>query len=402
MHSFAVERGAPPYQSEDRAPRTRGAARDVDIVIVGAGPAGLSTALHLVGADPAWAERVVLLDRAVHPRPKPCAGGVTHLAMEVLAGLGLDELPPHARVRAAQMAFEDLSYAFHGDPVLRVFERRAFDDWLVRHARRRGLVVAEGATVREVKLGAAGAEVRTDAADYRARVVVVADGANSPTRRSLAWPEVAPTACLIEATVAARGPGGPGTGADDVAWFDFTALPKGLAGYTWRFPSRRGDQPATNVGVYDSRARGRRAPPDLMRALRAALPDGPTPVFDRPVGSTLRWYSPHAVLARPGVLLVGDAAGSDPLFGEGIAFALAYGRVAALAIIDAERRRDLRFDRYAEMVRHDPVLRHLGRRAQLAPIAYAARPASVSRLGWRTVGLGVSLTRWRANAPRAA
>ncbi len=403
MHTDAAGRGALPHNPDGRAPRTRDTARDVDVAIIGAGPAGLSTALHLVRADPAWAERVVLLDRAVHPRPKPCAGGVTHLAMEVLAGLGLDDLPSHASISAARMAFEDLSYAFHGDPVLRVFERSAFDAWLVRHARRSGLAVEEGVTVRDVRPGAGATEIRTDTTRYRARVVVVADGANSPTRRALAWPEVAPIACLIETTVAASTPGRSGADAGDVALFDFTALPAGLAGYAWRFPSRRGDQPATNVGVYDSRARGRRAPLDLARVLRAALPAGTSPAqLDRPVGSTLRWYSHRAALARPGVLLAGDAAGSDPLFGEGIAFALAYGRVAALAIVDAERRRDLGFDRYAGMVRHDPVLRHLTERARLAPIAYAAFPANVSRMGWRAVGWGVRFTRWRASARRAA
>jgi menaquinone-9 beta-reductase len=404
VHTDAAERGALPHHPDARAPRTRATARDVDVAIIGAGPAGLSTALHLVRADPAWAERVVLLDRAVHPRPKPCAGGVTHLAMEVLTGLGLDDLPPHARVRAARMDFEDLSYAFHGDPVLRVFERSAFDAWLVRHARRRGLAVEERATVRDVRPGVEATEIRTDTTRYRARMVVVADGANSPTRRALAWPEVAPIACLIETTVAAAPPPErSGADADDVAWFDFTALPEGLAGYAWRFPSRRGNVPVTNVGVYDSRARGRRAPLDLARALRAALPAGTSPAqLERPVGSTLRWYSHRAALARPGVLLAGDAAGSDPLFGEGIAFALAYGRVAALAIVDAERRRDLGFDRYAGMVRHDPVLRHLNERARLAPIAYAAFPASVSRMGWRAVGWGVRFTRWRASARRAA
>ena len=41
-----------------------------DILIVGSGPAGTSTALHLVKSDPSWAGRIVIVDKAVHPRDK--------------------------------------------------------------------------------------------------------------------------------------------------------------------------------------------------------------------------------------------------------------------------------------------------------------------------------------------
>jgi flavin-dependent dehydrogenase len=71
------------------------------LIIIGAGPAGLSTALHLLRIDPAWADRLVVLDRAAHPRHKLCGGGVTRLGLGYLRGLGLpDPLPiPHAPVR---------------------------------------------------------------------------------------------------------------------------------------------------------------------------------------------------------------------------------------------------------------------------------------------------------------
>jgi len=49
----------------------------VDVLIVGSGPSGASTALHLARRDPAWAGRVVIVEQAVHPREKLCGGGVT-------------------------------------------------------------------------------------------------------------------------------------------------------------------------------------------------------------------------------------------------------------------------------------------------------------------------------------
>jgi flavin-dependent dehydrogenase len=60
------------------------AVQSVDVVIVGSGPAGLSTALHLLQKDARWGGRVLLLERTAHPRPKLCGGGVTRLGLKVM------------------------------------------------------------------------------------------------------------------------------------------------------------------------------------------------------------------------------------------------------------------------------------------------------------------------------
>ena len=51
----------------------------------------------------------------------------------------------------------------------------------------------------------------------------------------------------------------------------------------------------------------------------------------------MRWFEPALPVSIPRVLLVGDAAGSDALFGEGISIALGYGYHAAQAIQYARR-----------------------------------------------------------------
>ncbi len=55
-----------------------------EVIIIGSGPAGLSTALHLLLCDPSWAERLVILEKAVHPRFKLCGGAVTPLGLKCL------------------------------------------------------------------------------------------------------------------------------------------------------------------------------------------------------------------------------------------------------------------------------------------------------------------------------
>ena len=47
---------------------------DVDIIIVGGGPSGSSTALHLERINPKLAQRVLVLEKHKHPREKICTG----------------------------------------------------------------------------------------------------------------------------------------------------------------------------------------------------------------------------------------------------------------------------------------------------------------------------------------
>lgn len=61
-----------------------------EIVIVGAGPAGSAAALELANLDPGLAERLLLLDKAVFPRPKHCAGGLSVDTDSELRGLGVE------------------------------------------------------------------------------------------------------------------------------------------------------------------------------------------------------------------------------------------------------------------------------------------------------------------------
>ena len=79
-----------------------------DILILGAGPAGLSTALHLARDFPHLATRILILDKARHPRPKLCAGGLTLDAETVLQRLGLDVSEvPHADASVVHFDFAE-------------------------------------------------------------------------------------------------------------------------------------------------------------------------------------------------------------------------------------------------------------------------------------------------------
>ena len=136
--------------------------QNVDVLIVGSGPSGTSTALHLVKSSPDWAKRIVVIDKAVHPREKLCGGGITHMGRNVLSRLGLTLEPRHFDVREARLLYQNKSYSLHGNPVFTVVRRDEFDHWLVQMCEKRGVPVR----VRDVATVQFGPEIRRGAADY--------------------------------------------------------------------------------------------------------------------------------------------------------------------------------------------------------------------------------------------
>lgn len=368
---------------------------EIDVLIVGSGPSGMSTALHLVQANPAWAERIVVVDKAVHPREKLCGGGVTHLGTDVLARLGLHFEPNHFSVREVKLVYEDKSYRLLGNPAFRITRRDEFDHWLVKVGEQRGIRVRQNETVKEIEVHDDYVEVVTDKAVFHARVLVGADGSRSFVRSRLKWDDDSRVARLLEVLT-------PEDGQrqvefrDGIAVFDFTPMKEQLQGYYWDFPSYIEGQPFMNRGVFDSRARPEREKADLVKVLDNAMAERQRKLQDYKLkGHPIRWFDPHGRFAIPHVLLVGDAAGADPLFGEGISFALGYGQVAAPAIVEAFETHDFSFASYREQLLDHHLFRHLRLRTRLARVAYLLNYPWLVRLGWLVSRVVVRFTRWR-------
>src|SRR5512141_1756460 len=163
-------------------------AQDYDVIIVGGGPSGLSTALHLSRLAPGLIGHTLVLEKAQYPRLKLCAGGLVVDAEIILRGLGLDVTEiPHVDASAAHLDFagKGLTVALRSWHALRIIRRDEFDNWLAAKTRAAGIEIREQVTVQKVTPASSRVTVETDAGSFTARIVVGADGSNGVTRRCI-------------------------------------------------------------------------------------------------------------------------------------------------------------------------------------------------------------------------
>lgn len=367
-----------------------------DVLIVGSGPAGTSTALHLLQHDRSWANRIAIVDKAVHPREKLCGGGITHMGQNILARLGMTIEVPNFVVREAKIVYHNYSFSFKGNPVFRIVRRDEFDHWLVQKVEEKDVAVRQGEAVQSVTPTDDYVEVKTNKSVIRAKVLVAADGSRSTVRSKLKWDDESRVARLLE-ILTPEDPQQHIEFRESQAIFDFTPTEDGLQGYYWDFPSYVDGEPVMNRGVFDSRARPERPKVDLVGELRQSLAERQRDLDDYKLkGHPIRWFDKKGKYAIPRVLLAGDAAGADPLVGEGIAFALAYGDVAAASIVDAFDSQDFSFSDYSQRIVEHNVLWQLPTRTRLARLAYRwGKYRLIAAIGWRLVGFSTRFSRWR-------
>jgi flavin-dependent dehydrogenase len=360
-----------------------------DIIIVGAGPAGLSTALHLARIAPELVSRTLILEKAHHPRPKLCGGGLLPDAEVVLETLGLDVTEiPHTDVDWAHFDYNGKGLRLRGEKgkpfAFRVIRRHEFDAWLAGKAKSRGMEIREGVTVKGIQQAADCIIVETDAGAFTAQVVVGADGANSLVRRAIVPPEALHVARLLEIVTGPIPEKSPHRQGD--AYFDFVVVPQGIQGYVWDFPAVENGSPVRVRGIYDSNVHPYQADVPLRFALDEEFGRHGLHLSDyKLAGHPLRWFDAKSVFSASHILLVGDAAGVDAIFGEGISLSLGYGALAAQAILQAFQRQDFSFRSYKRSLLRSELGLALRRRTWWAKFIYALRLPLFQAILWRVL-----------------
>jgi menaquinone-9 beta-reductase len=340
------------------------------IMIIGAGPAGISTWLHLQKEAPQLASGSVLIEKATFPRDKLCGGGLCLWAADVLAYLGVDLAIPSLSVSDLEFRFGKEIDRLHQDNYFQVVQRLDFDHALARAAVKRGLELHEDEMLIDILRTRNKLIVATNKGKYAVQALVGADGAFSLVQKKMIPSlkrQLAPT-LQIFAPVDSRFD----TEFNEKKMIvDLTPISEGLQGYVWHVPCLKDKAPFIAHGIVDFRVCPDRPRTDMKKIFnrelrRRNIHQDPKTWSSHPIP----WYSKDDILSQPYVILVGDAAGVEPAFGGGIHLSLSYGEVAAQAIIDSFQTDDFSFHDYTQTIQSHQVGQHISKCTCIARAMY--------------------------------
>jgi geranylgeranyl reductase family protein len=331
-----------------------------DVLVVGGGPAGSTTAWRLADAGAS----VLLVDKARFPRDKPCGGGVTARAARACPVDVSPVVEEEVDLVELRFRYRDSVVRSAAKPVIRMTQRRRLDAFLLDAAREKGVEVREGETV--------------DVASAPADFVVGADGANGTTARAFGLGADIVHGVAYEGNVPyAR------VGRERYARRAVVELGEIPGGYGWVFA--KGDH--VNVGVGAWQSEGPRIREHLARVCEAHGLDPSE--LESLRGHRLPLRRPGTAIASERALLVGDAAGLiDPVSGDGMYECFVSSRLAADTILDVLAGRASTLEPYGAAV--DAALAPLHRASWRLKVALDRWPRATWRVArtqllWRTV-----------------
>ena len=338
--------------------QTQQSAYDADVIVVGAGPAGSATAYHLAqrGLD------VLVLEKTAFPREKVCGDGLTPRAVKQLIEMGIDTSPANGWAHNVglriiggghrlEMHWPDLA-TFPDYGLTRT--RKDFDEILIRQAEKVGARVLErtavSGPVRDDRSGRiVGVTARTTDADgikhdevtYRAPLVVAADGNSS--RLSVAAGrerlENRPMGVAIRTYYTSPFSHDEWLESHLELWDGDKLLP----GYGWIFGLGDGTV-NVGLGILDSSPAFGKVDYRALMQRWVDRADAAYGFSEETRTEPMRGAAlPMAFNRKPhyadGLLLVGDSGGMvNPFNGEGIAYAMESGQLAADVMAQALRR----------------------------------------------------------------
>ena len=342
--------------------RTTADQRQADVIVVGAGPAGATAAFHLAcaGVD------VLLLEKTAFPREKVCGDGLTPRATKQLLGLGLDlDAPGWIKNHGLRIVggghqiavpWPDLT---EYPPYGLVRTRMDFDEILARHAEKAGARLMErtavtGPVIDEQTDRVVGVKAKPvddqgrrvsqpgDDLEFRAPIVIAADGVSARFALALGLQKRDDRPMGVAVRTYYTSPRHD----DDwlESWLELWDGKPGesnlLPGYGWIFGVGDG---TANVGLGMLNTTKAFRSVDYKDLLRRWLDNTPEEWGFREqnmVGKIGSAALPMGFNRKPhysrGVLLVGDSGGMvNPMNGEGIAYAMESGEMAAATVVQA-------------------------------------------------------------------
>lgn len=327
---------------------------EADAIVVGAGPAGSSAAVHLARRG----LNVALLEKSEFPRDKVCGDGLTPRATRQLIRLGIDTSEANGwlhnrglriyggRVQPFEMPWPELA-DFPNYGLVR--PRADFDDLLAKHAVGSGAEMYENTNVTEPIIDEGSGRIvgvkAKDGREFRAPIVVAADGNSARLAIAMGLNKLDNRPMGVAVRTYYNSPRHD----DDFleSWLELWDGKPGesnlLPGYGWVFGMGDG---TCNVGLGMLNTSSAFGKTDYKALLKAWLDNTPQEWGFRDENMTMPVKGaalPMAFNRQPayskGLVLVGDAGGMvNPFNGEGIAYAMESAELAADAIAEAHYR----------------------------------------------------------------
>lgn len=336
---------------------------DADVIVVGAGPGGSATAAHLARAG----IKTLLLEKTEFPREKVCGDGLTPRAVKELLALDID-LTTQGWIKNKGLRIIGGGHRLELPwPELSVFPdyglvrtRADLDQILAQKAVAVGADLHESTSVtgpvmeKDRIVGVTTKNAAGEERSYRAPIVVAADGNSSRLSLSMGLTKRDDRPLGVAVRTYFRSP----RHEDDwlESWLELWDRDRLLPGYGWVFGVGDG---TSNVGLGILNSSPAFANVDyraLLMRWAASMPKEWGYVPEEMVGPIRGAALPMGFNRTPhfhqGMLLVGDAGGMvNPFNGEGIAYAMESGRIAAETIAEAlasgrDHARDLRLATY--------------------------------------------------------
>ena len=298
-------------------------AKEFDVAIIGAGPAGSIAAIKLARAG----VRTAIIDKKKLPRYKTCGGGLVYRAQKHVPVDFSSVVEKEFKTVHINLSKKLQLKTTRPESIISMIMRDSFDHLLTKSAVEAGATLMDGIEVDSVEQVDSKYRLHAGGDIIDAGICIAADGAYSAMARKTHWQKdsrkLIPAVeyeVEVEKDIYNRFSG--------EVRFDMDAV---NAGYGWCFPKSK--HLSIGVGIFRGKGKSMRADCEkymqqlgILNLLEVSKHGYQIPIAPR-----------KEPLAQEGILLTGDAAGlADPLTAEGLSNAIISGSLAAQAVISAQ------------------------------------------------------------------
>jgi len=326
-----------------------------DAAVIGAGPSGSYLGWKLAGTG----LRVIIFEKSIFPRYKPCGGGLTKKAVSLLPKGWQNLTEDSVKSILVTYKMEETVHLNFRTPLIYTTMRDKLDTWLAGLAKEAGAAVLEQTPALDIEYAHGKFHITTPSRSYTADFLVGADGPASIVYKKLPFNLKISYAKAFEAEISV----------DESflqkqrskIWIEYGIIKRG---YSWIFPKK--EHLSMGSGTYEKK--GTDAERVTQSFIKSTLPG--TYKIKKSLGHPIPYLTEKKnEFHWKRALLVGDAAGlTDPFSGEGIYYALKSAELAAETIME-ELNSSGSLDKYSEKIA-ETIQKELNMAGKISKLVY--------------------------------